>query len=137
MHDRAGELGYADVEADGARHDEVVVCANDGSVAAVVLAFVDEHFVEASLVALHICPFAHGLHQRGYCHRLGVGVGVEAVFARQTLAHFFGALRARIEVGIGASHLLKDVERLVAFDLPEGVACLQGVALYHEEGVGV
>ena len=128
----------ADVEADGSGHEDVVVCADDGSVGAVGFAFVDEVFVEASAVGLGVEVFAYDFDEGGYDHGFGGDVGVEAVFAWEALADFVFGLASGVEVGVYGGYLIEDVLGLVAaFDLAFAVVSLEGVGFYDEQGVVV
>ena len=128
----------ADVEADGSGHEDVVVCADDGSVGAVGFAFVDEVFVEASAVGLGVEVFAYDFDEGGYDHGFGGDVGVEAVFAWEALADFVFGLASGVEVGVYGGYLIEDVLGLVAaFDLAFAVVGLEGVGFYDEQGVVV
>ena len=72
----------ADVQADGACHQQVVVVAVNGAVSAVGLTLVGEVFVKTADVALGVQALANDLYECGNNHGLGGDVGMEAVFAR-------------------------------------------------------
>lgn len=84
---RRVHLVEADMQADGACHQKVVMMAVDSAVSAVRLALVCEVFVETPDVALGVQAFAYDFHECGYNHRLGGDICVEAVFARKSLAY--------------------------------------------------
>lgn len=124
----------ADVEGDGACHQEVVVVSGDGSVCSVGFALVLKVFVETLRVAFGVEAVADGFDECGDDHRFGGDVGVEAVFAWQSLADFVFGLSARVEVWVYSGDLVEDVLRLVApFNLAFAVVGFESVAFDHEQ----
>ncbi len=108
--DEAGEghLREADVEADGTGHEEVVVVALDGSVAAVLAAFVGKVFLQTFLVALYVFPFADRLDELGYDHRFGGRVGVEPILNRDSAQDVVFRGAAGVEVGVDIGYLIEN-----------------------------
>ena len=131
-------FAVADVQPDGARHEQVVVLAGDGSISTVLLALVGIVLVKTSLVALDIEAFANDLYQGGDDHRLCCHVRVEAILAWCALAYLVLRLTACVEIGIDVGNLIEDILRLVAtLHLPFLVVRLQGVALDDQQRVVV
>ena len=126
----------ADVQADGAGHQQVVVLAVNGAITAVLPSHIGGVFVEASRVALHIQSLPHGLYQRGDDFGLGLHVGVEPIFHGCPPADVLGALLACIEMGIDIADGIEDVRRLVAaLQPPVVVVGLERVRLDDKQGI--
>lgn len=134
---RGVHLVEADVEADGSRHEEVVVCAYDSSERSVLLLLVYEHLVEASFVALDIHTLAYNLDEVGDDHRLGGHVGVESVFLWYLVDDILLGLAACVEVVVHVLDLVEDEVRLVAVYVAFAVVSLHGVGLDDKEAVVV
>lgn len=133
MLGRERHFGEADVEADCSGHQEVVVVAGDGTVGAVGLALVGEVFVEDAGVSFDIGMLTdildEGCDDEGFCR----DIGMEAIFAGESLADVLVGLAAGVEVGVNVADLMEDVERLVAVDGTVAVVGLKGIGLDDEE----
>lgn len=127
----------ADVESDGAGHEEVVVRSDDGTEGSVGLSLVDQHLVEGTLVALNVGRFAYDLDEGGDDFGLCGHVGVESPFAWHTLAYFVIGLWTGIEVGVDSYNLTEDVKGLVTVDHSGAVVGFEGVAFDDQQGVVV
>ncbi len=93
---RRVHLEEADMEADGAGHQEVVVLAVDCAERSVGLALVGEELVDAPFVALLVEGLADDFYERGDYHWLSGDISVEAVLARGAAAYVVLGLAAGV-----------------------------------------
>lgn len=96
----------ADVQADCAGHEEVVMTADDGTEGSVWFSLVGKEFVEATGVAFDIKMISNDLHERGYNHGFCGDVGVESVFSGESLSDFVFGLATGIKVLIYSRDLI-------------------------------
>ena len=123
------------MQADGSHHDPVVVVVGGGAERAVVLLLVDGHLGDGVQVALNVGLVADASHEVGDDHRLGLAVGVEAVFRGDALGNLRLRGSADVEVVVHPGDAAEDKFRLVAVRVV--VLGLDGVALDDQLGVVV
>lgn len=123
----------ADVKTNGASHKEVIVMADDCAIGTVGLALIGEQLIECATIALSEEHLTDSLDECGYNHRLCADVGVETIFARETLPNLIFGLTPGIDVGIERGNLIENIVRLIAtFYLTLAVVGLQCVGLNDE-----
>lgn len=124
------------MKADGASHEKVVMFADNSTVGTVLLALIGEVFVEYLTVSLGVEMVADNLNEGCYYHGLCGGIGMKAIFTRQSLPYLVLGLATRIEIGIYVGNLIEYILRLVAtFNLPLAVVRLQCVGLYDKKRI--
>ena len=124
-------LVEADVHSDCPCHEQVVVFSRNSTEGTTDL-FIGDVFVETPHIPFDVHGFSDDLYKRGYDHRLGADVRIEALFARHLVDDVILALFAGIHVIVHTLNLIQNIERLIAVDIPVFIFGLGRIAFDHQ-----